>query len=251
MKTMTKKLSLLFVLSATLLLSSCLGTGEQSHIGSGEYSYIELDQTTNTIYARTDYGYFITSPKIQQLSPGTTAFLSYQVTEQTETTSIGDNIVVYKVTLGAEPVQIDQSILQSATAPNVPPVKFESLTEPYFRINQYFGDRWLFQYEYKAKKGENVRVNFYKATEEEAKENNTDVLIDIRLEKFGTPDEGSAEKLERNFVSADMSLIRSTMADKADYNGNVNIKLRYYRSNNDVIYISNRVYTISIDKATN
>ena len=251
MKSMTKKISVLFVLSAVLFLSSCLGTGEQSHIGSGEYSYIELDPTTNTIYARTDYGYFITSPRIQQLSPGTTAFLSYQVTEQTETTTIGNNILVYKVTLGAEPILIDQSKLQSSAAPEAPVVNFESIGEPYYRINQYFGDHWLFIYEYKAKKGENVRVNFYKASNEEAKENNCDVLIDIRLEKLGTPDEGAAEKLERNVVSADMSLIRSTMADKADYNGNINIKYRYYKSGLEGIYTSNKTQVIRIEKTTN
>lgn len=248
MKSITKKISLLFALSGVLLLSSCLGTIEQSHIGTGEYSYIALDETTGTIYAITDYGYVITSPKIQQLTPKTTAFLSYQVTEQTETATIGNNIVVHKVTLGAEPAHIDQSILQHSPAPNVPAVNFESLPDPYYRVNQYFGDHWLFLYEYKIKKGEHAMVNFYKASDEDAKENACDVLIDVRLEKFGTPDEGVVEKLERNYVSADMSSLRTMMADKADYNGNVNIKLRFHRSGYQGIYISNKVYVMRIEK---
>ena len=158
---------------------------------------------------------------------------------------------MHKVTLGAEPVPIDQSVLQYSAAPNVPAVYFESLPDPYYRINQSFGDQWLFLYEFKIKKGEYALVNFYKASDDEAKANACDVLIDVRLEKFGTPDEGVAEKLERDYVSADMSSLRTSMADKADYNGNINIKFRFYRSGNQGMYISNKVYVMRIEKGAN
>ena len=135
MKAITKKLSLLLMLSAVLFLSSCLESGSNSYIGNEEYSYITSSQTTGTVYARTLAGHLITSPKISQLSPGTAAFLTYQVTEETERVTLEDNLVVYKVNLGAEPKSIDKTVLFQGSAPEMPVVKFESLMEPLFASN--------------------------------------------------------------------------------------------------------------------
>lgn len=239
MKTM-RKISLLAVLSAVLFFSSCLGSGDRSYIGNNEYSYIT--QTDNgTVYARTLAGYFITSSKISLLTPGTTAFITYQVTEETETIPMGEHAVIYKVAIGAEPIAIDQTVLQMMDAPKTDTVYFESLMEPLFAQNEYFGDRWLFPYTYKGKKGENYTVRFYKASQEEPSSNN-EVLIDVRLVKTGTPESGATEKIEGDYVTVNMSMLRgiSTSADDK-----VNIKFRYFRADTPKeLYTSNKVYSI-------
>lgn len=248
MKAITKKISLILMLSAVFFLSSCLDSGSNSYIGNAEYSYITTSRTTGEIYAKTLGGYMITSPKIQQLTPETAAFLTYQVTEETPTITI-DNNIVYNVNLGGEPTPIDQTVLQMTSAPDVPAVNFESLMDPLFAQNNFFGDLWLFPYTYKINKGERVTVQFYIANEEDSELNSTnEVLIDIRLVKTGTPDEGATEKIEGEYVVANMSSLRMMMADKADADGNLNIKFRYYKSDHEGLYTSNKSYTIIIAK---
>ena len=250
MKTITKKISLLLMLSAVLFLSSCLDSGSNSYIGNDEYSYITRSQTTGTVYARTLAGYLITSPKIQQLNPGSAAFLTYQVTEDTEKSTLEDNLVVYKVNLGAEPKTIDKTILFQGNAPeDMPVIKFESLMEPVFARNEYFGDLWLFPYTYSIKKGETIKVQFYK-TEKEPSDNNIsyDVLIDVRLVKTGEPEADASSKIEGEYITVDMSSLRLLMADDADADGNLNIKFRYYRSDYEGLYTSNKTYSMLINK---
>ena len=249
MKSITKKISLLLVLSAVLFLSSCLDSGEQSYIGNQEYSYITRDEASGTIYARTLSNYFITSPKISLLTPGTTAFLTFQVTEETERISIGENVNIYKVNLGGEPIEIDQTPLQSGSAPQVEtPVFFESLMEPIYAENEYFGDRWLFPYTFKAKKGENFSVKFYRDSQSESENStNNEVIIDVRLEKMGSAESGAAEKLEGNYITANMSVLRNILANDAGTDGKVNIKFRYYRADQPAeLFTSNKFYSIRI-----
>ncbi|NLZ95344.1 MAG: hypothetical protein GX921_05910, partial [Bacteroidales bacterium] len=106
MKSITKKISLLLLLSATLFLSSCLDSDDKSYFGHDEYSYIERDKTTGIVYATTasfNFNY-ITSPEINLLAPGTVATLTYEINKDTETIPLGDNSVVHKVKLGAKPI---------------------------------------------------------------------------------------------------------------------------------------------------
>lgn len=246
MKTMTKKFSYLLILSAVLFLSSCLDSGENSYIGDNEYSFITQDTKTGTVYARTLGGYFITSEKIGLLTPGSTAFLSYQVTEETEKLSLGENAFVYKTTTGAEPILIKQTMLQLSAVPEVPAVYFESLMKPIFAQNEYFGDRWLFPFTYKIKKGENVSVKFYKASTEEP---NGDIIIDVRLEKMGTPEAGATETLQGDYVAANMSQLRNQIVADASEGKKVNVKFRYYRADQQgSLYTSNETYSIYIQK---
>lgn len=248
MKSMTKKLSLLLMLSAVLFLSSCLDSGSNSYIGSEEFSYVTRSQSTGTVYARTLAGYMITSPKIQQLNPGSGAFLTYQVTEETEKVALENNLVAYKVDLGAEPVSIDKTLLFHDGAPDAPVVKFESLMEPVFARNDYFGDLWLFPYTYSIKKGENVKIYFYKADKEQIENTTADVFIDVRLVKTGTPEDGATEKIEGKYITVDMSSLRMIFADEADAAGNLNIKFRYYRSDYEGLFTSSKAYSMFIDK---
>ena len=248
MKTITKKISLLLVLSATLLLSSCLSMGDRHYIGTDEVSYITEGQITGKVYARTLAGFLITSPKIQQLTPGTIARLSYQVKpDEDQTVTVDENTVAYIVEVGAEPETLDQTILNFSTAPDVPAVKFESLREPLFFQHEFFGDRWIFPYTYKAKKGENVKVSFYKASDEDALAVNCNVLIDVRLEKFGTAESGAGEKIEGDNIVVNFSEIRTLYADKADTEGKIRIKFRYDRLDYKDLYVSQNAYLMHID----
>ena len=248
MKSITKKISLLLILSATLFLSSCLDSGNQHYIGTKEISYITQGQTTGVVYARTLAGYLITSPKIKQLTPGSIARISYQVKpNEDQTVAVEENAVAYVVELGAEPETMNQTMLHFSPAPDVPAVKFESLREPFFFQHNFFGDRWIFPYTFKMKKGESVKVSFYVASEEDAKAANATALIDVRLEITGTPVAGATEKIEGDNIVVDFSSLRLTLADKADSQNKISVKFRYYNSDSDKLYISNNGYLMHIE----
>ena len=246
MKTITRKISLLLMLGAVLFLGSCLDSSGDSYILK-EVSYITQGETTGIIYARTLSGFRITSPKIKQLEPGTMAILSFQVrTSEDETVLVDENTDAFVVELGEEPEVLDQTTLISDTAPDIPAVKFESLMDPVFAQNDYFGDLWIFPYTYKIKKGENVKVKFYIASEEDAATANIGVLIDVRLEKLGTPEEGATEKREGDNIVVNLSELRTLVSDKADVDGKLNIKFRYYREENENLIITNNTYLMHV-----
>jgi len=257
MKTMRKKISLLLVLSAVLFLSSCLDSGDNSYIGNNEFSYIT--RTDNgTVYARTLAGYFITSPKISIYSPGTAALLTYQITEETETivetVSNGEKITIHKVNLGGEPVELEQSVLQNMEAPDTDTVYFESplIIQTWVpNYSAYFEDRWPIEFQYKSKKGESVKVNFYKVAEDKLPENlNADVLIDVRLKKTGTPESGASEELKNGLIVANMSMLRQTPGEVDNQETKpLRIKFRYFRSDKkDELHISDQSITITVQK---
>jgi hypothetical protein len=248
MKSITKKISLLLMLSAVLFLSSCLDSGSNSYIGNEEYSYITSSQTSGIVYARTIAGYMITSPKIQQLTPGTAAFLTYQVTDETPTVVVEEGATAFKVNLGAEPKTIERTILFPSNAPEAPIVKFENLMEPVFARNDFFGDLWLFPYTYSIKKGENVNVTFHKAEQSESDVNSNYIIIDVRMTVTGTPEENASSEIKGDYITVDMSSLRMTSAQDADVSGNLNIKFRFYRSDHDGLYTSNKMYSMLIDK---
>ena len=257
MKTMRKKISLLLVLSAVLFLGSCLDSGDNSYIGNNEYSYIT--RTDNgTVYARTLRGYFITSPKINMLSPGTVVLLTYQISEETEaieeTLSNGEKITIHKVNLGGEPVELEQSALQNTEAPKTDTVYFESplVIQTWVpNYSAYFEDRWPIEFQYKAKKGESVKVNFYKVAEDKLPENlNADVLVDVRLKKTGTPESGASEELKSSLIVANMSMLRHTSGEVDNSETKqLRIKFRYFRSDKkDELHISDQPIVITVQK---
>lgn len=248
MKSITKKISLLLILSAVLLLSSCLDSGSNSYTGTQEPCYITIG-SAGIVYARTPANYLITSPKIKELRPGTIAVISYQVRNQEdETVKVDDNAIAYIVELGGEPVTLDQTSLTLGYAPEVPVVKFENIMTPIYAQNLFFGDLWIFPHTFKVKKGQRAKVSFYQTSEEDAKAADSDVLIDVRLEKLGTPDNDTADKLEGNNIVADFSVLRTMLADKANSQGKVSIKFRYYRSDMDKPYTSYDTYYMHIAK---
>lgn len=254
MNSITKKISLLILLSAVLFLSSCLDSGDNSYIGHDEYSYITQSET-GVIYANTASGHLITSQGISsKLNPGDIALLSFEVTDETETIPIGNNLVIYKVNLGGEPTILDQERLHPISAPaKEDTVYFESIIAPPVWLtnsSQYFGDRWPLTYQYKAKKGENVSVVFYTVHEDDLPENlNADILIDIRLEKSGTPEANAKEELKNDLVVVNLSDLRymhSEVGEDGVYK-EMKVKFRFFRSDNkNELYISDRPISIKI-----
>lgn len=252
MKSITRKLSLLLLLSATLFMSSCLDSGENSYIGNDEYSFV-AQSDLGRVYARTAAGYLITSEKISLLTPGSTVLLTYQIDDATEKIKLDENTSIYKVMLGKEPITIGQEPLQLQSAPEeATPLYFESIIAPPVWITQssvFFGDRWPFTYQYKAKKGETVRVHFYQVPKEELPENfNADILIDIRMEKTGTPEVDAHEELKNDIVVANMSALRNA---SSNINGQeakqLSVKFRFYRIDSiDRLHISQTPVIITV-----
>jgi len=252
MKTMTRKLTLLLLLSSVLLLTSCLDSSQGYYIGKEEYSYILRDQKTMTVYARTAAGYWITSEQISLLTPKTTAFISYHIDfDEAEKVLTGENnnVPIWVATTSPEPIILDQKNLIFGDAPDVPAVNFESLLDPTYIENDLFGDCWLFPYTINLKKGETARINFYRATEmDPAESTSTEVIIDVRVEKIGTPETDAKDKLVGDYVVADLSELRNVFADNTDLNGKISLKFRYFRSDKDGLYTSNRDYSMFIEQ---
>ncbi len=248
MKSITKKISLLLVLSATLFLSSCLDSSEGSWAGNEEYSYITRDAATNTVYARTIAGYFITSEKIKTYPEGTIAFISYQINldDEAQRTLIGEkqNMNVYHATLAGEPVIADQTTLKFSEIPEAPIVHFENLMNPTFASNNYFGDRWLFPYQVKLKKRETMKANFYKVPNE-GETSSDEVIIDIRLTKGGAAEEGASEKLTGEYVVVNFEDLRM-MFDSSDKDI-INLRFRFYRTaNKDELFTTSDRFPLQI-----
>lgn len=242
MKSIKQKFSLLLLVSTVIFLSSCLDSGSQSIIRNQEPSYITSGMM-GTTYAKTPGIYNITSPEIQTLTPGTIALLSYQITEESEEVTVEDGVIASKIQLSREPETLDQTNLLLSEVPEVEsPDKFESLRDPLYFANEYWGDRWIFSYTYKAKKGENFSAKFYLASEEDAEAADCDVLIDVRLEKSGTPESGAAEKIEGQNLVVDMSYIRASMSNKVNANNKLYIKFRYHRADNQDIFVTHKNY---------
>ena len=251
MKTAVKKISLLLIVSVTLLLSSCLDSGPNTYIGYDEYSYITRSET-GTVFARTASGNLITSQKISSLQPGTAVLLSYEVSEEDEIIKVDEFTNIYKVNLGKEPIILKQEPLKLSSAPEAEPVYIEDIFEPQTWVTTksfYFGDRWPFTFQYKVKKGEEVKFSFYKVPEDELPANlNADILIDIRMVKSGSPEDGATEELKNENIVANMSLLRDmSVSEDSQEVKELTVKFRYYKADvEDKLYITTRPISITV-----
>lgn len=260
MRTITKKIiSLLLILCIVLLFSSCLESSQGSWSVNEDYSYITKDDATNTVYARTTspYMYLITSQRIQSLNPGTVASISYQIDfDEDKPIMIGEDkkTPVFKASLTNDPRVLEQTVLQSITPPKTDTMYFENISNPptwMTDLSEYIGDRLPVTYQYKAKKGENMVINFYNVPESKFPENfNADVLIDIRIEKDGEAEKGVKDEIIDRLIIADMSSLRMTPTDVDNKNNKrLNVKFRYFRSDKEgELYISDQPFMITVQK---
>lgn len=246
MKSITKKLSLLALLSAVLFLSSCLDSGSNTHIGKNEFSYIDESNFGTIIYARTSSGAYITSPKISsEFLPGDVALLSYELSDDNEIIRTNDNLLIYKVDLTEEPRKLEQEHLQLIPAPeNEKIVYFENIIAPptwFTNSSLHFGDRWPLTIQYKAGKEDKATISFYLVDERNLPEDfDGDILIDIRLEISGKPETGIQKELKMVETIVNLSDIRTMYSgnEPSDPNNNIEtkdlkIKFRFFRSANE------------------
>lgn len=243
MNSITKKISLLLLLSSVLFLSSCLDSSENSYLQQNEYSYIDRDMVSGIVYATTASFNYITSPEINLLAPGTIATLTYEINKDTETIPLGDNSRVHKVELGAKPVILDQIEPHvGIPAPETDSLYFEALMTPpawFTQSSMHFGHRWPFTYRYNAIKGESANISFYKVPEDEhPKGLNADILIDIRLEN-NNPQGTEKDELKEASTVVNLSRILNTFSGTNNMETkniavkykNIAVKYRYFRLN--------------------
>ncbi|MDD4379350.1 MAG: hypothetical protein PHN83_05340 [Dysgonamonadaceae bacterium] len=214
------------ILTMGFMLSSCLDSGDSSYTGVMEFSYVTMDNS-GLIYARSEGG-MITSPQIKLLDPGKCYLLSYTWSSENGTTSSVDDFLISNVVLTAEPVQVPSTmlILQDAPKDDIG-TPFTSFSRPYFHPGIYFGDFWAFSYQWKKKEGETASVEFYKSTEDTG--NPDEVMIDVRLNKTGTPT-GTTEKTESGRIAVNMNPLRLLLGSSSGtQTKNIYLRFRYYR----------------------
>ncbi|MDD2244795.1 MAG: hypothetical protein VB024_12025 [Dysgonamonadaceae bacterium] len=226
---MKKNLFLIAIAALGLFFTSCLGglDNDSSYAGSREFAYIDYNAEHALTYAVTPGRLgLITSPEIKQMAPGTTAFISYSWTSKDGYVS---NTNVYNVTLTEEPEIIPGTSLILSEAP-------ESVT-PFNKLNvlladqfNYFGNRWLFTYDWKKKEGETSTAMFY-LNMSNFDRNSSELIIDVRFVKSGTAT-GTKETLTQEFIALNLSALRDLYETEGSSGyRDINVKFRYNASN--------------------
>jgi len=206
------------------MLNSCLDSGDKSYTGVMEFSYVATDGS-GLVYARS-LGGMITSSDIKMLNPGQCYFLSYTWNSENGMTQSNDGFSVFNVALTADPEPVPSTTLVMSDAPEESVTPFFKFSDPFYSPDKYFGDFWLFSYQWKKKEGEKANVEFYKSSEET--ENPNEILIDVRLKKTGTAN-GTTEKTETEIIAVDMSPLRALLGTSSGNDKkNVPIRFRYY-----------------------
>lgn len=206
------------------MLSSCLESGDQSYTGVMQFSYVTMDNS-GLIYARNEGG-FITNESIRMLYPGNCYLLSYTWNSENGMTQSADGFNIFNVVLTDEPEPVPLTTLVMSDAPAEAGTPFYKFSSPYYSSDEYFGDFWAFSYQWKKKKGEEVRVDFYKSSE--TTETPGEILIDVRLSKTGTPTE-TMETIENGIIAVNMSSLRNLLQTSGETETkNVPIRFLYY-----------------------
>ena len=213
------------LIGAMFLMNSCLDSGESSYTGNMEYAYVTSD-ITGLVYARAAGG-MITSPEIQNLTPGYCYLISYSWTSSNGSVTSSDGYQVEKVTvlndLSENRIPSTQLILSNAPDGLTTPATSIYFPPAYSPTN-YFGDYWAFSYRWKKKEGETATLQFYKADDSTSDK----VIIDIRFVKSGTPT-GTEEKTQDDLIAVNMSSLRYLLGPSTGTSTvNIPIIFRYY-----------------------
>ncbi len=230
------------ILTMGFMLSSCLDSGDQSYTGVMQFSYVTMDNS-GFIYARNEGG-FITSESIRMLSPGNCYFLSYTWNSENGMTQSDDGFNIFNVLLTDEPEPVPSTTLVMSDAPAEAGTPFYKFSSPYYSSDKYFGDFWAFSYQWKKKKGEEARVDFYKSSE--TTETSGEILIDVRLSKTGTPTE-TTETIENGIIAVNMSYLRNLLQTSGETETkDVPIRFRYYIKGQSELFTDPYKYSMKI-----
>lgn len=218
-----RKLILFFtVIAFGLTMTSCLNTGSQNF---AETSVVYIAMDNGVVYGRTLRGKIITSDKIRMMEPGTFKLFNYSWEESYGYTTLGE-VNIFNVVIAGEVLDINKTHLNMMPVTEAEPiVYFDALKNPiYNQEGVYFDDFWLFEYNFKAKKGESTLVTFNKRAPGE----NADVIeVDVRLKKLGTPDSGASDVESVNIVAVDMKQLRQ-MHEGTSTTSTKDIQVKFY-----------------------
>ena len=233
-----KKFFLAMSLIGTMfLMNSCLDSGESSYTGNMEYAYVTSD-ITGLVYARA-FGGMITSPEIQNLTPGYCYLISYSWTSSNGSVASSEGYQINKVTVlnnlsEKDKIPFTQLILSNALDGLTTPATAIYFPPAYSPTN-YFGDYWAFSYRWKKKEGETATLQFYKADDSTSDK----VIIDIRFVKSGTAT-GTEEKTQDDLIAVNMSSLRSLLGPTTGTSTvNIPIVFRYYEENKSSLTTTN------------
>lgn len=225
---MKKIYPLMSLLGLTLFLSSCLEEGSRNY---SESSVVYLDSGSGKIYGKTLLtGRFITSSQMQLMQPGTFKFFAYSWDEAYGTTMIGE-IPADNVNINSDPVDVPHTTLIRATPPEVEePDMFLALSEPFYANDEYYyGDHWLFEYAYEARKGEEALIEVYEVEDPESAAN--EVLMEVRLIIVGEPEPGASLTSWSDIIAVDMGPLRAHYEGLEEGKRNLKIQIQYYNKN--------------------
>lgn len=209
---MKKTIFIFSILVAGLFMTSCLGEVSNSYTDSS-FVYIEMSDD-GTMFGKTISPYshtrLITHSNMIMMNPGSIKVMNYNWEESYGTTTMrldGDTFHADNVNLSGEPADISNVTLRMTELPEIgDPNDFIEILPPIYADNKDFmGDKWIFQYAYKARKGENAVVEFYKRNDDE--ENGDKIIIDINITLVGTPD-GTATEDRADAIALNMSPLR-------------------------------------------
>lgn len=225
---MKKILLICSIVFMGFMLNSCLDSEDQNITGSKQFSYITSDNLGN-VYARSTSGYValpITFKEINMLEQGRCYLLSYTWISEYGMTQLSDGFQVYNVVLTAEPEPVPSAMLHLSDAPQGSGVPFYRFSAPFYSSDEYFGDFWLFSYQWKKKKGEEANVEFYKSSE--TMDTSGEILIDVRLNKIGTPTE-TTETITDELIAVNLHPLRNLLQTPGGTKPKeVPIRFRYY-----------------------
>lgn len=226
-----KKLFLsLTIISAALLMTSCLGDVSRDYTDT-TFVYLTTDDMGQG-YGRTYSTYggarlIMSNSMSDETSP--IQWMSYNFDEENGTTAIlldGQSYEADNVTLREEPVSVETTDLMSPISDEEveQPLNFAGMSSPVFFHDTFLGDYWIFKYDYKAKKGLVPKVTFHKR---EGTNSSGEVVIDIRLSLEGTSQD--SEQVFSDYIAVNMSSLRSLyQSDSSDETSVLKIRFKYY-----------------------
>ena len=244
-----KKVILFLSVIGTFLMTSCLDGGSNQF---QEGSIVYIAEEGAVVYGRSLTGRLITSSQIRMLRPGSHHIIAYVWDEeQDQTTPITDEEYAFNVRLLDETTEVrQQTYIPTGDTPPVEEVDHGFIVLPNSvssnEITQYvpsgweqfMGDYWVFEYGYKARKGETANVRFT-LNEEASNVANNEAVLDLHLEITGTPEEEDKDP-ERGVgvMALNMAQLRNMFEGSNTSNTKeVKVKINYYKdkgNNNEV-----------------
>ena len=222
---MKKVILLLSVIGAALLMTSCLDDGN-SNYSEPSYVYITMDDMGQP-YGKTFTGRLIThSSFISDI--GKIKLMSYSWEEEFGRTQIKINDYIAE----ADNINVVQKVDFQHTSLNMSPLPeqdnpagFVQIGTPIFTADKEFmNDYWVLEYAYKAKKGVEADVEFFKRAE---LSENGEIEIDIYLNLPSS--DGTSQETLGGRVAFNMSSLRSQYSGGNDAKNELKIVFHYYQ----------------------